>query len=176
MFGPSILVNPVCEFKARNRSLYLPESANWYDLNTGKYFKGGQTINVAAPINNIPLFVKEGSIVPAGPDIQFAMEKSDPITLFVYMGKDGQFSLYEDEGINYDYEKGAFSNIRFTYNEAAKTLTIGKREGIFTGMLADRTFQIVWINKNKPAPLNSEIKPDKIITYNGEELKLTLGN
>jgi len=174
MFGPSILVNPVCEYKARSRSLYLPSNTNWYDLNSGKFYSGGQIINATAPISNIPVYVKEGSIVPAGPDIQYAMEKSDPITLFIYMGKDGQFNLYEDEGINYDYEKGAFSNILFTYNEASKTLKIGKREGMFAGMLANRTFQIVWISKNKPKALNGDVKPDKTIIYKGEELKVSI--
>ncbi len=172
MFGPSILVSPIYEFKARVRKLYLPADCGWYDLNSGKYYKGGQTIDASAPIGNIPLFVKEGSIIPTGPDIQYAMEKSDPVTLFVYTGKDGHFSLYEDEGLDYDYEKGAFSNIPFKYTEASKTLTIGKREGVFAGMLNTRTFQIVWVSKDKPKALNSETKPDNIITYNGEEVKI----
>ena len=168
MFGPALLVNPVTGYKVRTKDVYLPAGANWYDLNSGKYFKGGQTIKADAPYSDIPVFVKEGSIVPCGPDIQYSTEKpSDPVRLFVYTGEDGSFHLYEDENINYNYEKGGFSIIPLSYNEKEHELIIGKREGEFPGMLETRTFEIVWISKDKPSGLSFVSKPDKIIKYDG---------
>jgi alpha-D-xyloside xylohydrolase len=170
MFGPDLMISPVYEYKARNRKVYLPSVANWYNLNTGKYFTGGQTVEAEAPLSNIPVFVKEGSILPFGPELQFAAEKlADPITLFVYTGKDGSFELYEDEGTNYNYEKGQFSIIPMTYNESTKTLTIGKRKGAYSGMPEQRVFQIVVVTKSLPVGLDFNRKPDKTIKYSGEE-------
>jgi alpha-D-xyloside xylohydrolase len=174
MFGPSILVNPVTDYKARNRNLYLPAGTGWYDLYTGKYNEGGKTINYSAPIDNIPVFVKEGSIIPTGPDIQYAMEKSDPITLFIYSGKDGSFFLYEDEGTTNNYEKGDFSIIPIRYYEGIKTLVIGAREGKFAGMEDRRTIQIVVVDKNNPVSLAGKIKPSQTVKYKGEELSIKL--
>jgi alpha-D-xyloside xylohydrolase len=168
MFGPSLLINPVVEYKARARNVYLPEGTGWFDLKSGKYFEGGQIINADAPYTDIPLFVKEGSIIPCGPEIQYTDEKpADPIRLFVYSGKDGLFTLYEDENINYNYEKGMFALIPFIYNEEEKSLTIGKREGKFPGMLETRTFEIVWITKQKPSAMDFLSKPDKTVVYDG---------
>jgi len=169
MFGPDILVNPVYRYKERSRKLYLPSSTGWYDLFSGKYFEGGQSIEAAAPLNIIPIYVKEGSIIPVGPEIQYASEKIDPITLYVFTGKDGSFKLYEDENINYNYEKGAYSEIPFTYNEQNRLLTIGNRIGTFPGMPESRTFQIIWVGKSKPTGLNFNVKPNKVIKYNGNE-------
>jgi alpha-D-xyloside xylohydrolase len=110
MFGPSLLISPVYEYKARQRKLYLPQSQGWYDLYTGKFFEAGKEITVDAPVEQIPLFVKAGSILPFGPELQYAMEKpADMINLYIYTGADGSFELYEDEGVNYNYEKGNFS-------------------------------------------------------------------
>jgi alpha-D-xyloside xylohydrolase len=168
MFGPSLLINPVTEYKARDRSVYLPAGTNWYNLKTGNYFTGEQKVTVDAPYANMPVFVKEGSIIPFGPDIQYTLEKpADPIRLFVYTGSDCSFTLYEDENINYNYEKGKFSTIQFIYTEKNHTLTIGNRQGEFDGMLKSRTFEIVWIGENKPHGLDFNSKPDAIINYNG---------
>jgi alpha-D-xyloside xylohydrolase len=172
MFGPNIMVNPVYEFKARSRKVYLPAENGWYDLNSGKYFIGGTTIEAAAPMNTIPIYIKEGAIIPTGPDIQYSTEKTDPVTIYVFTGVDGKFQLYEDENINYNYEKGAFSEIEFIYNEGNHELTIGKRNGKFNGMLAERSFQIVWITKDKKCNLDFSSKPDAVISYNGEEQKV----
>ena len=118
MFGPSLMVAPVYQYKERTREVYFPEASGWYDLYSGKFTEGGQKISVDAPYERMPLFVKEGSIVPFGPEIQYAGEKqADEITLYVYAGKDAEFTMYEDEGVNYNYEKGAFSTIQFKYNE-----------------------------------------------------------
>ena len=175
MFGPSLLINPVLQYKATSRELYLPNTNAWYDLYTGKYFDGGRRINADAPYEKMPVMVKEGSIIPVGPALQYTNEKAaDTITLFVYTGKDAAFILYEDEGTNYKYEKGAFTNIPFTYNEATKTLTINKREGSFDGMLARRTFRVVWISKDRPKEFNADQKPDATVTYKGEKLTVKM--
>jgi alpha-D-xyloside xylohydrolase len=176
MFGPSLLVNPVYEYKARSRQLYLPAGTGWYDFYTGAYHSGGQHINADAPYDRMPLFVKEGSIVPVGPALQYTGEKpADTITLFVYTGKDGAFTLYEDEGTNYNYEKGAFSNIPVSYNQAKKVLTIGKRNGQFPGMLATRTFHIVWVTgKKQVAGDGNGNNPDATIRYTGEAVTVTM--
>jgi alpha-D-xyloside xylohydrolase len=112
MFGPALLVNPVTEYKVRTRKVYLPAGSGWYDLKSGQYHKGRQAIQADAPYTDIPLFVKAGSILPCGPEIQHTEEKpADPIRLFVYTGGDGSFTLYEDENVNYNYEQGKFAII-----------------------------------------------------------------
>ncbi len=169
MFGPSLLINPVCNFKERNRNVYLPAGQGWYDIYSGKYFKGGQHIMADAPFERIPVFIKEGSIIPFGPDIQYtSQKKADTITLHIYTGKDASFKLYEDEGINYNYEKGRFANIPISYSEANKQLTLGIRSGSFNGMLANRTFNIVWITPTSPNGLDGKIIAPKEVSYNGK--------
>jgi alpha-D-xyloside xylohydrolase len=171
MFGPSLLINPVTEYKARKCKVYLPEGCGWYEFRTGRYFEGGRMIDADAPYTDMPIFVKEGSIIPFGPDIQYTEEKpADPIRLCVYTGGDAEFTLYEDENINYNYEKGAFSTIKLTYDESTKLLRIGERQGEFPGMLKKRTFEIVWLSREKPVGLDFERKPDQSITYDGREL------
>ncbi len=171
MFGPALLVNPVTEYKARTRQVYLPSGTGWYNLKSGRYFKGGQAIWADAPYEDIPVFVKEGSIIPFGPAIQYTTEKpADPIRLFVYTGADGAFKLYEDENVNYNYEKGYFSVIPFKYNEDTRSLTIGARRGKFPGMLKKRTFEIVWVSRKAPTALDFDAKPSLSVRYDGSEL------
>ena len=168
LFGPSLLISPVLGYKDRNRKVYLPEGQGWYDLYTGKYFKGGRELNAAAPYEKIPVFVKEGSIIPAGPEMQFTSEKpADPLTLFVYTGRDASFRLYEDEGTNYNYEKGAFSTIEFSYREDTHTLVCGKRLGSYNGMLNDRVFHIVFITPKSAKGIDFKRKADKTLRYSG---------
>ncbi|MCG6914092.1 DUF4968 domain-containing protein [bacterium BMS3Abin03] len=175
MFGPALLINPVTEYEVRSRNVYLPEGTGWYDLKSGKYFNGGQTINADAPYTDIPIFVKAGSIIPCGPDIQYTTEKpADPIKLFVYTGSDGSFNIYEDKDINYNYEKGEFSIIPIRYSESDHNLTIGKREREFPGMLQSRTFEIIKISKEKPSGLDFTSSPDKIIKYDGAQQVIKL--
>ena len=128
---------------------------------------------VDAPYERMPVFVKEGSIVPFGPEIQYTGEKqADVITLYVYTGKDAEFTLYEDEGINYNYEKGAFSTIQFKYDEQAGKLIIGDATGSFDGMLKSRTFKIVWVSKEKPVFYDLTKKADATITYDGKMVEV----
>jgi alpha-D-xyloside xylohydrolase len=175
MYGPSLLVNPVTEYKAKSRSVYLPDGAGWYDLKSGQHYDGGQSVQADAPYVDIPVFVKEGSILPCGPDIQYTTEKpSDPIRLFVYTGSDGSFTLYEDENINYNYEKGKFSIIPLSYNEKDHVLIVGKRHGSFTGMLETRTFEIVWIGKQNVHGLDFQSKPDATISYDGAQRSIKM--
>ena len=175
MFGPALLINPVTTFKNRSRSVYLPAGAEWYDFQTGIRYKGGQTIEADAPYLYSPIFIKSGSIIPAGPDIQYCDEKAaDPVRLYVYCGQDGKFTLYEDANVTYDYEKGEFTTIDFTYSDANKTLTIGERKGGYSGMLNARTFEILWITKEKEAGFNMVTEPDEVVNYTGEKLTIRM--
>ncbi len=177
MFGPALLVNPVTEYQARTVQVYLPASNGWYDLKSGRYFEGGQTIEAAAPYSDIPVFVREGSIVPFGPAIQYSTEKpADPVRLMVYTGRNGAFTLYEDENVNNDYRNGAFSRIPLTYNERDRALTIGTRQGQFPGMLQQRTFEIVWVDREQPAALDFEAAPATSVTYDGSEVVVRMSN
>ena len=167
MFGPAIMACPVYEYKARNREVYFPVNDGWYDLYTGNFIEGGQTLTVDAPYDRMPLFASAGSIIPYGPEIMYSDEKqAEEITLFVYAGKDGSFTLYEDEGVNYNYEKGEYANISFVYNDVDKTLEIGDRQGDFVGMLKERVFNIVYVNESAPKKLDFETT-GIIVKYNG---------
>ncbi|MCF8357896.1 MAG: glycoside hydrolase family 31 protein [Prolixibacteraceae bacterium] len=154
MFGKSILVCPVTESMynengqedfstVKKRELYLPAGTNWIDFWTGEALEGGQTINKETPIDIMPLYVKVGSIIPIGPDVQYAEEKTwDNLEIRIYEGADGEFTLYEDENDNYNYEKGMYSTIVFSWDDAKKVLTIAKREGSFPGMIENRKFDV----------------------------------
>jgi alpha-D-xyloside xylohydrolase len=173
LFGPAILVSPVTEQGASVRHIYLPK-ARWYDFWTGKFVDGGKAIDAAAPVERMPLFVRAGSIVPMGPDVQYAAEKpADPIELRVYAGADGHFTLYEDENDTYNYEKGAFATIAFAWDDAKKTLTIGDRKGSFPGMLTERTFHIVFVSDGHGAGIDSTAAADKTVKYSGQQITVT---
>lgn len=129
---------------------------------------------VDAPFERIPVFVREGSIVPFGPEIQYSDEKpASEITLYVYAGRNGEFQLYEDEGTNYNYEKGKFATIDIRYDDASKTVTFGKRQGSFNGMLKSRSFNIVLVSKNNAQPLDFNAK-GKSVTYSGKAVSVKL--
>ena len=176
MFGPAFLVSPVTTYNARTRSVYLPATAGgWYDFWTGAAATGGQTVQAAASLESIPVYLRAGSIVPIGPDLQYVAEKpADPLTLYVYSGADGAFTLYEDQGLTYDYEKGQFSEIGLHWSDATKTLSIGARQGSFTGMLASRTFQVILVSASKAVGFSSTPTPDKSVTYTGAAQDVTL--
>lgn len=175
MFGPSLLINPVYKYHATERTIYLPAGQGWYDLYSGKYNEGGRELSADAPYERMPVYVKEGSVIPFGPDLQYTSEKAaDPITLFVYTGKDAAFHLYEDEGTNYNYEKGDYTDITIEYKETTKTLTIGKREGAYSGMLNKRTFKVLFITKDKSKELNPDQKADATVHYNGAAVNVKM--
>jgi alpha-D-xyloside xylohydrolase len=173
LFGPSIMVGPVTEPGATDRQMYFP-SATWYDFWTGSRIKGESAKDVNAPINRMPLYVRAGSIVPVGPELQYATEKpADPLEVRVYRGADGSFTLYEDENDNYDYEKGEHASIPFSWDEAAQVLTIGDRAGTYPGMLEARTFRVVFVTENHGVGEGTTEKPDKTVQYSGKKITIT---
>jgi alpha-D-xyloside xylohydrolase len=176
LFGPAFLVAPVTEYKARSRKVYLPAGSAWYDFYTGRSTRGGQTITAAAPYERMPLFVRAGSIVPTGPAIQHTGEdKGGPVTLNVYTGADGSFSLYEDDGTSRQYLHGQYSRIPLKWDERAKTLTIGAREGNgYNGMPAKRVINIRWMKPGSPRALSFDVKPDASVTYTGTPLTVRM--
>jgi alpha-D-xyloside xylohydrolase len=186
MFGKSMLVCPVTKSMytkdqkedfatIKTRNLYLPKGADWYDFWTGDKFTGGQTLNKETPIDIMPLYVKAGSVLPVGPKVQYATEKKwDDMEIRVYEGANGGFTLYEDENDNYNYEKGIYSTITFTWDDQKKTLTISDRKGSFPGMLSERRFRIVRVDKNKGTGMDVIEKYDKVITYSGKKAVIKL--
>ncbi len=163
------------EEKEKSRNVYLPADTKWIDFWTGKSFNGGQTIVSEAPIDKVPLFVKAGSIIPTGPFVQYATEKpADPIELRIYPGADGSFTLYEDENDNYNYEKGIYSTIEFTWDDANKQLTIGERSGDFPGMLKERSIQVVIVKKDHGTGIDICEIPDKVIHYVGDKYDIKI--
>jgi alpha-D-xyloside xylohydrolase len=177
LFGPAIMVTPVTTAGATNCPVYLPAAgAPWYNFRTGETSPAGQRVEAAAAVETLPLFVKPGSIIPMGPFLQYSSEKpADPIELRVYRGVDGRFTLYEDEGDSYNYEKGKYATIPISWNDAKHTLEIGKRTGDFPGMLKERTFNIVWVSANHGAGIPVTEKPDAIVHYSGKALKVFAG-
>jgi alpha-D-xyloside xylohydrolase len=171
MFGPSLLVSPVTEYKARSRQVYLPAGSAWYNFWTGAASvsgAGGQTVTADAPYDELPVFVRAGAIVPFGPDQQYIGEKDARVlTLYVYTGANGRFSLYEDDGVTYGYERGQLSRIPISWDEAARTLTIGRRAGSFTGMLTERTFNVVLVSPGTPVGYPSPAHGARAIAYRG---------
>ncbi|MEO6102329.1 MAG: TIM-barrel domain-containing protein, partial [Pseudoxanthomonas sp.] len=171
LFGPAFLVSPVSEFKARKRAVYLPAGTTWYDFNTGQRHQGGQTVQADAPLARMPLFVRAGSIVPRTVVQQYVDEKPDaPLTIEVYAGADGTFSLYEDNGRNYGYEQGEFSRIPFAWNDKSGELSIGEREGSYPGMVAKREIRVRWIDGPRSDAGALEPETDATVRYEGKAL------
>ncbi len=186
MFGKSILVCPVTEAMyskdgredfsiIKSKELYLPKGSDWYDFWTGEKFTGGQILKKETPLDVMPLYVKSGTILPIGPKVQYATEKKwNNLEIRIYEGADGEFTLYEDEGDNYNYEKGLYSTIKFSWNDKEKKLTIGKREGSFPGILANRTFRIVLVSTEKGKGMEELKSVDRVVTYRGLKEEIVL--
>jgi alpha-D-xyloside xylohydrolase len=172
MFGKALLVAPVTEPNVKEWNVYLPEPATWYDFWTGKRFNGGQTIKTASPLDKIPLFVKAGSIIPMGKFIQYTGQKPlDTLEIRVYKGADGRFELYEDEGDSYNYEKGNYTVIPFRWDEKRRTLTIGEKQGYYSGNLTKRILNIIFVNESEGFGITpGEVK--KKVVYIGKEIKV----
>jgi alpha-D-xyloside xylohydrolase len=157
------------EPRQKTRTVYLPAGNPWTDFWTGERLTGGQSVTADAPIDKIPLMVKSGSIVPMGPFLQYSTEKpADPIELRIYAGANGDFTLYEDENDNYDYEKGIHATIGFHWDDARHRLTIGPRKGSFPGMLKTRTFRVVLVRSGHGTGVEVTNDPDKVISYRGK--------
>ena len=193
MLGPALMACPVGYYKARNRSVYFPAQTGWYNLYSGEKIidsdpaaansslftlhssLSSRRLVVDAPYEQIPVFVREGAIIPFGPAMQWSDEKpAELINLYVYAGQDGEFQLYEDEGTNYNYEKGKYATIDITYDDASSTVTFGARKGQFPGMLKQRRFNVVLVGKDAPKPLNLENPEGKMVTYNGKAVSVKL--
>jgi alpha-D-xyloside xylohydrolase len=175
MFGPDLLVCPVYTYHARTREVYLPATSGWYDILTGQWYEGGKTITAEAPLEKIPVYAREGAILPLGPELQYTGEKpADPLTLFIFEGKDGKFTLYEDEGTTYGYEKGAFAGIEFTWDNANKKLSVGKIQGDFPGLVKERTIEVKLITKAGEGGIGSRSIPVRTLAYSGEAVEMDL--
>jgi alpha-D-xyloside xylohydrolase len=175
LFGPALLVNPITEAGATSRHLYLPD-AKWYDFWTGVATQGGKSIDSSAPLERLPLFARAGSILPLGPDLEYAAEKpAEPLEIRVYPGADGSFTLYEDENDTYNYEVGKYATIPFSWNDKTNTLTIGDCAGKFPGMLETRVIHVVIVRDAHGIGSELTPKPDRVITYSGKAQTVQLG-
>ena len=176
MFGSALMACPVGEYQKYSREVYLPKQKGWYDFYTGAYHTGGQTIVADAPYDKILVFIPEGAILPIGPEMQWCDEKKpELIDLYVYAGKDGSYTLYEDEGTNYNYEKGKYAVIDFKYDDARKQVTIGARKGSFDGMLQKRRFNIILVDQKKQQGVNLAKSPKgKVVKYAGQAMTVKL--
>ncbi|MGK6355195.1 TIM-barrel domain-containing protein [Sphingomonas sp. DT-207] len=175
MFGKAFLVAPVTAHKARSRSVYFPGNGDWYDFDTGRVYRGGTRATVDAPFEHMPLFVRTGSIVPMGPVTQYVDERRDaPLTVVVYTGADGSFSLYEDDGRSTAYKEGAFSRIPISYDDRTGTVRFGRREGPgWQGMPTTRTLRVKWVTAGKPAAGDSF---DAEVSYTGNAVEVPKRN
>jgi alpha-D-xyloside xylohydrolase len=172
LFGPALLVNPVTEPGATSRRVYLPDS-KWFDFWTAAALSGGHAIEASAPLERIPLYVRAGSIVPLGPDVEYASEKTGaPFEIRVYRGANGDFTLYEDEDDTYNYEKGAYATIPFAWDEASQTLTIGASSGSYHGSPQTHAFRIVFVSEGHGTGGGLTTNPDRVIIYGGQAVSV----
>lgn len=173
LFGKALLVAPVTEFRARNRKVYLPAApGGWYDFHSGTRYEGGRSIDAAAPYERMPLLVRAGSILPMGPVQQYVGEKQGaPLTLLIYPGADGRFSVYEDDGTTEGYRDGAYSRMPVEYDDTSGTVRIGAREGKgYYGMPIARTIGIKWMAPDRHLELDGEA--DQTVVWAGEPLTI----
>ena len=174
MLGPALMPCPVYEYKARSREVYFPEGG-WYDFYTGKFIQGGRRITVEAPYERMPLFVREGSIIPVGGAAEWTEDlPADHITFLVYAGKDADFTFYEDDGLTYAYEKGQYGSFTLHWDDSAHILTLEQREGSFPGMLKSRTFCVSVIDPENPLPYDPDNNNALYINYDGMPCRIGL--
>jgi len=175
MFGPAFLVNPVTGKGQNIRQVYLPGSGWWYDFWTGEKLPGGKTIAAASPINLMPLYVRAGSIIPMGPDVEYATQKTKkPIELRIYPGANGSFTFYEDENDNYNYERGKYSTFTLAWNDKLRQLSISHIKGSFQGMLKSHTFNIVVVGANKGSGPVFSGSVNSTVVYTGKPMVLKI--
>lgn len=174
LFGRSLLVAPVTRPEVTEWPVYLPQGADWWDFWSNEKQQGGQTLNRSVSKEILPVYVKAGSILPFGPKVQYSTEKNwDNLEIRIYPGADGTFTLYEDENDNYNYEKGAYSIIRFHWDDKARRLTIEEREGSFPGMLKSRKFKVVLVGQDSGTG-DRPMKGGKTISYAGKKKSIKL--
>ncbi|QDH35238.1 TIM-barrel domain-containing protein [Porphyrobacter sp. YT40] len=174
LLGPSIMAAPVTAFEARSRQVYLPSGSDWHDALTGKLLAGGQTVITAAPRERMPLFVRAGAIIPAGPDVQWTGENPQgPLTIHVFAGADGRFTLYEDQGTDLGYARGEFARIPMDWDETRRTLTLGAREGSFPGMAQTRPISVI-LHDGRGDGEVFEKRSQRTLTYEGKSIAIGL--
>ncbi|MBO9519872.1 MAG: DUF5110 domain-containing protein [Porphyrobacter sp.] len=172
LFGPALLVAPVSEFKARERNVYLPAGADWFEAESGQRLAGGKEVTASATRERMPLFVKAGSIVPMGGDVQWTGEDPQgPLTIHVFPGADGAFTLYEDQGEDMGYARGEFVRIPFSWDDASRKLTIGARVGRFPGMANTRRIGVVVHGDGQSGPVFAR-EAARWVTYDGAAMEL----
>jgi len=176
LFGNSLLISPVTQPNAVRRSVVLPAGNDWVDFWSGKTYHGGQAIVASAPLDQIPILAKMGSIVPMGPIVQSTAVPQDPLEMRIYGGKDADFLLYEDSGDSYAYEHGARATIRLHWDDRRKTLSIGDRSGSFPGMPREQNIHVVLVKEGHGIGIAPESEVDRQATYNGHQLTVNLGN
>ena len=172
MFGPAFMVAPVTEYKAETKDVYFPDGALWYDMYDGRAIEGGHWENVALTYSRMPLYVRAGSIVSVGEPVQWSGENpSGPVDLYVYTGADGSFTLYEDNGLDYAYERGEYSRIKLSWDDSDAVLTIGAREGEYPGMPERRLFNVRLVREGVGF---GEACIEASVDYCGEEVRVEL--
>jgi len=193
LFGKSIMISPVTkamyiksagtmetgnleDFSTiKSKETYLPSGTTWFDFWTGEKFVGGSKVSKETPLDIIPMYIKAGSILPIGPAVQYAEEKKwDDLEIRIYPGENGHFDLYEDENDNYNYEKGLYTSINFSWNDSTKMLMINSRKGSFPGMPETRKFNIVVVNKSRGTGENPVAEPDKVVKYSGKKMQVKI--
>jgi len=175
MFGPAILVSPVLKADAVKRTMYLPAAAAWYDFWTGKAVKGSQEIEADAPLDRMPLFVRAGSILPMGPEIEYASQDPEGrIDIRIYPGADGKFDLYEDAGDGYGYQKDEHSVIPMHWDDKKEVLTINARQGSFQNMVKHRIFRVALMSDGRGGGVEVANALHRDVAYEGKEIQVEL--
>ena len=150
----------------------MPAGTGWFDFWTGNQTAGGVEIVADAPLDRIPLHVRAGSIIPRGPEIEYAGQATDPIELRVYPGADGDFTLYEDEGDSYRYEQGAHATTAIHWDDTHRTLTLAARNGSYKGMPAEHTFNVIIVVEGHGVGGGVTAKADKTVHYSGAKTEV----
>lgn len=174
MFGPAFLIAPVTQHRARSRDVYLPAGAGWYDWRDGRFHRGGRTIRADAPRESMPVFVRAGSIVPTGPDVQHSAEQPDgSLVLHVFTGADGRFTMHEDDGVSRAYEQGRRAEIPVAWDEKSGVLTIGARQGSYEGMPGKRGLSVRFHGPNRAQRPDFSENGARSLVYDGSAITVT---
>jgi len=174
LFGPSLMVSPVADKGARERNVWLPAADGWIDFWTGQRHQGGETIKADAPLSQIPIHVKEGSIVVLGPEVQSAADSEDPLEVRIYPGHDADFIFYQDHGDGYAYESGQRTTIPMHWDDRRQVLTVGAANGSFPAMPRQHTLRVVMVRSGHGVGIAPEQNADRVVSYAGQRMAVEL--